>query len=186
MRLMTSLLVLPLIMTSLSSSAFARQNHCDHSSGKTIGAIGGAVLGGVLGGVLDHGRAGGIALGAGGGALAGGLAGDADDDRRDREECGVDAESYQRKLDREDARDQREYARQDQREREIEYDRAVSRGRRYPRPMPPRYPRPMRYQCQDLGRGFGVVDLAFNRVVEVWYGDLYGCQDSARYMNRYR
>jgi hypothetical protein len=32
------------------------------------------------------------------------------------------------------------------------------------------------YQCQDLGRGYGLVHLPTNRIVQVWGYDLRGCQ----------
>jgi hypothetical protein len=189
MRFLTSLLVLPLIVATVSVTAGARENHCDHNDGKTSGIIGGAVVGGILGAALGHGRGGNIALGAGGGAVVGGLMGDSSDDRKDFEECGTDSESYQRQVSRDQDRFEDQAAAREQREREIEFDRDQSRMHRrpMPRPYPPRrYPYKV-YECQDLGRGYGLVNIRYNTVVpnHYWGWDLRGCQQDERYMNGY-
>jgi hypothetical protein len=205
MRLSKSLLVLPLIIASLSVTAGARENHCDHNGGKTGGAIGGAIIGGIIGGLIDHGHAGGIALGAGGGALAGGVIGDNADDQNDFNECGTDAASFQRQVDRDqtrsDDRADREARRQDEirsdRDQEIERRDDRWRPRPVPRPYPhrqyppPRYPPPRYppgryiprndgvYQCQTVGYGYSVVYRPWNQIVRNWGGDLDSCYRDA-------
>jgi|GEM_PF-4488038 len=191
MRLFSSLLVLTLV----SVSAGARENHCDHNSGKVGGAIAGGIIGGVLGAALGHGHAGNIAIGAGGGAIAGSVIGDNADDNKDFEECGTDAESFQRQVRRDEDRANEEAYREQRRADEIAYDREMSRRRhdggyypRYPRPMPmPR--RPLPYQCQAVTNRHGrlieyvLVYLPTNRVVQHWDYDQYGCQSSEAQAN---
>lgn len=178
MRLFSSLLVLTLI----SVSAGARENHCDHSSGKATGTVVGGILGGVVGGLLGKGKAAPIIVGGVAGGAAGRAIGDDADDQRDFDECGTDAESFQRQVDRDERAAYDRDARNQRRADEIAYDRETARRGRagYPAPRPRR----LVYQCQEVRRGrFVLVYLPTNRIVQEWGRDLYGCQYSERQAN---
>lgn len=162
-RFQPSVLALALVgVLAAGSLAQARDNHCDHNSGRRTGTILGSVLGAGIAAVAG-GDTGTILAGAGGGALAGNLVGDGEDDRRDWEECGADSASVRRADERRYERDQRRYERETRREREIEMDRERSRyerarGERYSYEQ---YP----FACVRDRYGFAVVHVPSDRIL---------------------
>lgn len=188
----SKLLVLPLIALTVgfATTSQARENHCDHSKGKARGTIIGGVLGAGLGALVGKGKTEGVVIGGLGGAAAGRIIGDGEDDRRDLEECGEDAESYQRDVRREDERFDRAQDARDRRDAEISVDIARSRDRqdRYEASRMPRYA--PRFVCSSLrrtryGQLFAIVDTRYDQVVprtETY--SLRECQRGEFRMNR--
>lgn len=139
---------------TVGSFAQARTNHCDHNSGRRTGTILGSVLGAGVA-ALAGGNTGTILLGAGGGAAAGNVVGDADDDQRDFDECGYEAESVRRSDDRREAR----------------RERRRSRSREYP------------FACLRDRYDFVVVYLPSNEIVDDFGGREFSCHREAQDRN---
>ncbi len=172
------LLVVPVLLAIglTSTAAQARQNHCDHSRGKARGTIIGGIVGAGLGALVGRGSTEGILIGGGAGAIGGRVIGDSEDDRRDVRDCGEDAESYQRQVDRDQNREDRAYAREERRSYEISRDRYDSRARRAGSYRPSYRPA---YVCAEIGRGaLGLVDTRTESIVEFYGRDLRSCKNA--------